>query len=108
MMKSLLVSLLALTGCVTSGLQSLETKYVLGDCTVATPEYMAQQPALKNVETLVYALTLKGYHVVYVLPLVGVLDQGEVDREIFDANTVKSECSETSKKLLPETKKEPN
>lgn len=101
MMKSLLVSLFALGGCVTSGLQTLETKYVPGNCTVVTPEYAKEQPELKGIEGLVWAVTATGYHVVFVLPLIGPQDQGAVERDMLDKNSNLVECSETSKKLLP-------
>lgn len=106
-MKKILISLL-LSGCVTAGKQSLESKYLPGDCAVATPEYQKEQPSLKGVESFVYAVTTKGYHVVYVLPLIGPVDQSDVNREMLDTKSNKVDCSETSQKLLPQKEKESN
>lgn len=65
-MKSMLVSLLFLAGCVTSGLKTLETKYLPGECLKLTEETIAKQfpgeeNAGRSLDLKVLAVGTDGY-----------------------------------------------
>lgn len=65
-MKSMLVSLLLLTGCVTSGMKTLETKYLPGECLKLTEETIAKEFAAnpaqaRQLDLKVLGVTSDGY-----------------------------------------------
>ncbi len=106
MMKLLLASLVLLTGCVTSGMQSLETKYVPGDCVKITEEALKTYPQdkqafVKSAEGYVQALFEDGYFVLLVGPK-GPFATQSVTKEELNSTTELTQC----KYILPKTKKD--
>ena len=94
-MKTLMINLL-LTGCITSGMKTLEVKYLPGDCAKATEEKIAEYPPLQGIEMYINSIGSDNYEVFFLKgnQLVG---RDQVDMKEFDDRSVPMECTVITK-----------
>lgn len=95
-MKSLLVSLVLLSGCVTSGLKSLETKYLPGECLKLTEETIARDftgpgeaEGAKLLDLKVFGITENGYVILLKLNLLIQKQNKKRALEYAEARTIR-------------------